>query len=62
MDTTQPIYIGCHIGVHLDVFVMSVKIDARKIFNRFEVPPLCMVIVNKFSHHRISDQKQIQSP
>jgi hypothetical protein len=62
MDMTQPICIGRHVGVCHDVSVMLVKIDVRKNFNTCRLPLLCMATINKFNHHRISDQKQIWPP
>ncbi len=42
--------------------VMSIKLDAKKIFHTFGLPLLCMATKNRFDCHKIGDWNRIQSP
>jgi hypothetical protein len=54
IDVTWPFCVGCHINIYLDASFTSIKIDGRKNFITFGLPPLHMVTRNEFGHHRIS--------
>ncbi len=45
-----------HIGVHHYALIASIRIDAWKNIITLGLPPLCMVIENGFSCHKIHDQ------
>jgi hypothetical protein len=50
-----PICVRCHVHPNTSItFVRSIKIDIRKIFNKFKLFLLCMATKSRFYCHRIA--------